>query len=87
LQDIIEFIEGDGEMLELPESSFDAVVCRWGLMFIANLNTVLGLIYQSLVQGGRFVFAVWTEASKVPFISFPLNIVMHELNVLPPPPC
>jgi enediyne biosynthesis protein CalE5 len=86
LQDIIEFIEGDAEMLELPESSFDAVLCRWGLMFIVNLNTALGRIYQSLVPDGRFVFAVWAEASKVPFISFPLNIVMHELNVPPPPP-
>ena len=55
-------------------------------MFIVNLNTALGRIYQSLVSDGRFVFAVWAEASKVPFISFPLNIVMHELNVPPPPP-
>ena len=86
LQDIIEFKEVDAEMLELPESSFDAVLCRWGLMFMANLNTALGRIYQTLVPGGRFVCAVWAEASKVPFISFPLNIVMHELNVHPPPP-
>lgn len=85
LQDIIEFKEVDAEMLELPESSFDAVLCRWGLMFMANLNTALGRIYQTLVPGGRFVCAVWAEASKVPFISFPLNIVMHELNVPPPP--
>ena len=85
LQYIIEFKEVDAEMLELPESSFDAVLCRWGLMFMANLNIALGRIYQTLVPGGRFVCAVWAEASKVPFISFPLYIVMHELNVPPPP--
>jgi ubiquinone/menaquinone biosynthesis C-methylase UbiE len=86
LQDVIEFREGDAEMLELADSSFDVVLCRWGLMFIPNLNNTLSRIYQVLVPGGRLACAVWAEASKVPFISFPLNIVMHELNVPPPPP-
>jgi ubiquinone/menaquinone biosynthesis C-methylase UbiE len=86
LQDIIEFKVADAEMLELSDSSFDAVLCRWGLMFMPNLNTALVRIYQTLLPGGRFVCAVWAEASKVPFISFPLNIVMHELKVPPPPP-
>jgi enediyne biosynthesis protein CalE5 len=86
LQDIIEFREGDTEMLELAGSSFDVVLSRWGLMFMPNLNNTLNRIHQVLIPGGRFVCAVWAEASKVPFISFPLNIVMHELNVPPHPP-
>jgi ubiquinone/menaquinone biosynthesis C-methylase UbiE len=86
LQDIIEFKVADAEMLELSDSSFDAVLCRWGLMFMPNLNTALVRIYQTLVPGGRFVFAVWAEASKVPFISFPMNIVMRELHIPSPPP-
>src|ERR671938_794590 len=85
LQDIIEFKEVDAEMLEL-ESSFDAVLCRWGLMFMPNLNNTLSRILRALVPGGRLACAVWAEASKVPFISFPLHIVMHELNVPQPPP-
>ena len=84
LQDIIEFKEVDAEMLEL-ESSFDAVLCRWGLMFMPNLNNTLSRILRALVPGGRLACAVWAEASKVPFISFPLQVVMHELNVPPPP--
>jgi enediyne biosynthesis protein CalE5 len=86
LQDVIEFRQADAEMLELPESSYNAVLCRWGLMFMPNLNNALSRIYQVLVPGGRFACAVWAEASNVPFISFPLNIVMRELNVPPPPP-
>ena len=86
LQDVIEFRQADAEMLELTESSFDVVLCRWGLMFMPNLTNTLSRIHQVLVPGGRLACAVWTEASKVPFISFPLNIVMHELNVPPPPP-
>jgi enediyne biosynthesis protein CalE5 len=86
LQDIVEFKEADAEMLELSDSSFDAVLCRWGLMFMPNLNNTLSRILRALLPGGRLACAVWAEASKVPFISFPLNMVMHELNVPPPPP-
>jgi SAM-dependent methyltransferase len=86
LQDIIEFIEGDAEMLELADSTFHAVVSRWGLMFMPNLNNTLSHIFQALKPGGRLACAVWAEASKVPFISFPMNTVMHELNIPPPPP-
>ena len=86
LQDVIEFSQADAEMLELAGSSFDVVLSRWGLMFMPNLNNVLSRIYQVLVPVGRLACAVWAVESKVPFISFPLNIVMHELNVPPPPP-
>lgn len=85
LQDIIDFRQADAEMLELPNSSFDVVLCRWGLMFVPNLNKVLSRLHQVLVPGGRLACAVWAEASKVPFISFPMSIVMRELNVPAPP--
>ena len=85
LQDVIDFRQADAEMLELPNSSIDVVLCRWGLMFIPNLNDALSRIHQVLVPGGRLVCAVWAEASKVPFISFPMSIVMRELNVPAPP--
>lgn len=81
LQDVIDFRQADAEMLELPNSSIDVVLCRWGLMFIPNLNDALSRIHQVLVPGGRLACAVWAEASKVPFISFPMSIVMRELNV------
>ena len=41
---------------------------------------------RALIPGGRLACAVWAEASKVAFISFPLNIVMRELQVSLPPP-
>lgn len=64
LQDVIEFIEADAEKLQLPDSSFDVALCRWGLMFMPNLNTTLSHIFQALVSGGRFVCAVWAEPSR-----------------------
>jgi hypothetical protein len=49
------------------------------------LDSTLNQIFQALVSGRRFVRAVWAEASKVPFGSVPMNIVMPELQILPPP--
>jgi enediyne biosynthesis protein CalE5 len=41
LQDVIEFKEGDAETISLPASTFDAVLCRWGFMFLPNLRAGL----------------------------------------------
>ena len=48
----IEFKDGDAEMVDLPSSSFDAAICRWGLMFLPNLSLALDNIQRSLVSGG-----------------------------------
>ncbi len=85
LQDVIEFKEGDTETIDLPALSFDAALCRFGLMFLPNLKAGLSNIYKSLVDGGRFAAAVWASSDKVPFISLPLNTLLKETNSPPPP--
>ena len=64
LQDIIEFKESDAENLNLANSSFDAALCRWGLMLFPNLDAAIRKIYSSLVSGGRFPAPVWADALK-----------------------
>ncbi|HEY7108586.1 MAG TPA: methyltransferase domain-containing protein [Nitrososphaeraceae archaeon] len=83
LQDMVEFKEGDAETIDLPSSTFDAALCRWGLMFFPNPKAGLSNIYRSLVKGGHFAAAVWATPDKVPFISVPMNIVLKETNSLP----
>lgn len=51
LQDVIEFREGEAENIDLPAATFDAVLCRWGLMLMRNLEISLSNIYKSLVDG------------------------------------
>ena len=80
LQHVIEFKEGDAETINLPSSTFDAVLCRWGLMFLPDLRTGLSNIYGSLVNGGRLAFAVWSSSEKVPFISLVINTVSKETH-------
>ena len=57
LQNVIEFKEGDIETIDLPSSTFDAVLCRWGLMFLPDLKAGLSNIYRSLIEGGHFAAA------------------------------
>ena len=86
IQDVMEFREGDIETIDLPMSTFDAVLSRFGLMFLPDLGAGLSNIYKSLKEGGRFAAAVLGSSDKVPFISLPLNIVLKETNSPPPPP-
>lgn len=85
LEEVIEFKEGDTETIELPPSTFNAALCRFGLMFLPDLRTGLSNIYKSLVDGGRLAAAVWAASDKVPFISLPLNTVLKETNGQLPP--
>ena len=85
LQDVIEFRQGDMETIDLPTSTFDAALCRFGLMFLPDLNAGLSNIYKSLREGRRFAAGVLGSSDKVPFISMALNIALKETNSTPPP--
>jgi SAM-dependent methyltransferase len=55
----IAFLESDAECLAYPESCFDAVLCRGGLMFLSDLAGTLRRLRRMLVPGGRLAAAVW----------------------------
>ena len=78
LQGVVDFKEGDTETINLPPSTFDAALCRFGLMFIPDLTAGLSNIHKSLVDGGRLAAAVWGSPEKVPFISLALSTVLKE---------
>jgi enediyne biosynthesis protein CalE5 len=58
LQHIIEFRESDAESLKLPDKSFDAVLCRMGLMFLPNLPDALRIFHNTLVPNGKIAAVV-----------------------------
>ena len=86
LQDLIEFKEGDIETIDLTPSTFDAVLCRWGLMFLPDLKAGLSNIYRSLIEGGHFASAVWASPDQDSLIATTMSIVMKETNSKPPAP-
>jgi SAM-dependent methyltransferase len=81
----VEFRETDGETLALDERDFDAVVCRWGMMFMPDFAAAVRGIHERLRPGGRFATAVWSTFDRVPMISIGAMAV-RELAGLPPPP-
>jgi ubiquinone/menaquinone biosynthesis C-methylase UbiE len=77
----IDFKEGDAATLVLPSSTFDAALCRWGLMFLPNLSDALENIQRSLVSGGKFAAAVWAEPANVPQLNIVMSIVRQYLEL------
>src|SRR5579863_3276302 len=55
----VELVESDAESLPLGDHSFDAVLCRWGLMFMPDLDGLLRRLHRALKQDGRIAAAVW----------------------------
>lgn len=82
----VEFHEMDAEQVVFPEQSFDAVLSRWGLMFLPDLETALHRIHAVLAAGGRLAAAVWAEPSRVPLISTTMGTLRRELGLPPPAP-
>ena len=86
LNKIMDFKQSDAEKLEFgTKQIFDSVLCRWGLMFLPDLDIALSNIQRVLGPGGKFATAVWSEPSKVPFISMPINTVRQETHTSLPP--
>ena len=81
----VEFLEMDAEALELPNGSFDAILSRWGLMFLPHLDEALNKMYHLLLPGGRLATAVWDVPPKVPMLSLAMRVARQHLQ-LPPPP-
>ena len=81
----IKFVETGAESLAVDGRDFNAIVCRWGLMFVPDLNLAARRIYELLASGGRLATAVWSTPEKVPMISLGEDAT-RELAKLPPPP-
>jgi ubiquinone/menaquinone biosynthesis C-methylase UbiE len=51
----------DAERLELPDASFDVVLCVLGLMYVPHPERAIAEMRRVLRPGGRIVLAVWGE--------------------------
>lgn len=81
----VEFVEGDAEALDLDEESFDAVTCRFGLMYFVDPVGTLTRLSRFLKPGGRIALTTWSAPPKVPFAAVPFKAILETLE-LPPPP-
>jgi SAM-dependent methyltransferase len=74
----------DAEQIDLPDASVDAVLCRFGLMLVADPARAFGETRRVLGTGRRLAFAVWAGPEENPWASaFGRAVVAHGL--MPPP--
>jgi ubiquinone/menaquinone biosynthesis C-methylase UbiE len=65
----------DAEQLNLEERSFDAVICRNGLMLLPHLQSALRGIRRVLKPGGKLAALVWSSPKRNPLHMLPLTIL------------
>lgn len=82
----VEFRCVDGEVLDVPNGSFDAVTMRWGLMFMPDPVSCMRCANAALKPGGKAVVTTWTEAANNPFVTVPLGVLKRHMEIPDPPP-
>jgi SAM-dependent methyltransferase len=74
----------DGEKLDLPDASFDAVLCRLGLMYMPHPVTALRECRRALKAGGRVAVVVFSTPDRNSWGAVPASII-RRLAQLPLP--
>ncbi|MBX3589276.1 MAG: class I SAM-dependent methyltransferase [Burkholderiaceae bacterium] len=76
----------DGEKLDLPDASFDAVLCRLGLMYMPHPVTALREWRRALRAGGRVAVAVFSTPERNSWGAIPASIIRRRAQLPPPVP-
>ena len=76
----------DGEKLDLPDASFDAVLCRLGLMYMPHPVTALREWRRALKAGGRVAVVVFSTPERNSWGAMPASIIRRRAALPPPVP-
>lgn len=76
----------DGEHLDLPDASFDAVLSRLGLIYFPDRPRALAEMHQVLKPGGRVALASFTVPAANPFFAIPITIIRRRAQLPAPAP-
>jgi SAM-dependent methyltransferase len=83
----VRFEVADADAGQFPGGRFDAAVCRWALMFFADLPAALAGIRAALVPGGRLAASVVGAPGRYPLVTTVAGAICAALELpLPPPP-
>jgi ubiquinone/menaquinone biosynthesis C-methylase UbiE len=77
----IDWREGRAEQLQYPDSSFDLVLCQFGLMFFADRPAALGEIHRVLAKRGRLFLNVWQNLDRHPFYEKLHRVIQKRIGV------
>lgn len=76
----------DGENLTIPDSTFDAVISRVGLIYFPDQQRALKEMLRVLKPGGKVAAIVYSTPDKNKFFSVPVSIIRNRAKLPPPLP-
>jgi SAM-dependent methyltransferase len=76
----------DGETLVVAEESFDAAICRLGLMFFPDPSTGLTRMFHALKPGGRACTMVFSTPDSNPCVAMLVATACKHAGLPPPDP-
>ena len=72
--------------LPFPDESFDAVICRNGVMFFPDLDKAAAEIYRVLKPGGYFSAGFFISPEKNQWATTTMNVINKYVDMPPPSP-
>jgi ubiquinone/menaquinone biosynthesis C-methylase UbiE len=73
----------DAERLDLPDASFDGVLCRWGYMLMGDPPAAFAETRRVLRRGGRLSTAVFSAPAQNPWAAMPSQILQEGGHMRP----
>jgi ubiquinone/menaquinone biosynthesis C-methylase UbiE len=81
--DRVTWQKADAQALPFADSSFDAVICQFGVMFFPDKHKAYREARRVLKPGGRFIFNVW---DKIQFNEFADSVTAALAEMFPADP-
>jgi ubiquinone/menaquinone biosynthesis C-methylase UbiE len=80
----VDFAVVDAQQLELEHEQFDAAVCRWGYMLMADPDEAMRRTRAALRDGGRLALATWDRPDRNLWLAAPVLALVGQ-GAMPPP--
>lgn len=74
----IELRHADMERLDLPVDSFDAVICVFGIFFVADMSSLVAALWRLVRPGGQLAITTWGPRMFEPGSSFFWTAIQQE---------
>lgn len=84
--DNVETLAADGETLAIADATFDAAVCRLGLMFFPDPGRGLRAIHRALKLGGMACTMVFSAPDKNPCVAILMSTALKHAGLPPRDP-
>lgn len=82
----ITFQQADAEALPFTDGSFDAVTCRFGIMFVPNVGRAFEQVRRVLRPGGRAAFMGWGPREDNPVFLTTTGVLKRHVDMPDPQP-